>query len=79
MALEASTKLVLKAEIIENLSFLGQARLGLGKLDEAVEVSNQAVALLAAQKDVEEVQQIYFNHFLVLSALRDPAAESHLK
>ncbi len=67
-ALDLSEKLVLKAEIIENLSYLGRAYLGQGKLDAALEVSTQAVTLLAKQKDVEEVQKISLNHFYVLAA-----------
>ena len=74
-----ANKLVLKAEAIEDLSALSQAKLGLGKLDEALDVSNQAVKLLAAQKDVEEVQQIYLNHYRVLTARQDPAAPEFLQ
>lgn len=73
-----SEEVVLKAEMIENLSFLGQARLGLAKLDEAFQVSDQAVTRLAEQKDVEEVQQIYVNHYHVLAARRDAAARGWL-
>jgi class 3 adenylate cyclase/predicted ATPase len=78
-AYEMRSRLGLKAETIADLSYLGQARLGLGKLDEATEVSEQAIALLAEQKNVEEVQQIYLNHFRVLVAQCDPSAGEFLQ
>jgi len=34
---------------------------------------------LARQKDVEEVQQIYFNHYLVLLACGAPDARDYLQ
>jgi hypothetical protein len=73
------SRLGLKAETIADLSYLGQARLGLSKLDEAAEVSRQAIALLAEQKNVEEVQQIYLNHFRVLVAQCTPSAGDFLQ
>ena len=42
------------------------------------ELSEEAVNLLEAQKDVEEVQQIYLNHYRVLNAHKDPAAREYL-
>jgi class 3 adenylate cyclase/predicted ATPase len=78
-ALDISRKLVLRAEIIENLSFLGQAYLRQGKLDEAAEVSGQAISLLSSQKDVEEVQRIYLNHFRVLYELNPSEARASLE
>jgi tetratricopeptide (TPR) repeat protein len=78
-ALDISEKLVLKAEIIENLSYLGRAYLGQGQLDEALEVSQRAVTLLAAQKDVEEAQKIALNHAIILSALEASEAETFLQ
>lgn len=78
-AYDLSVKLVLRAEMIEQLSALGQARLGLNKLDAAVDLSAQAVKLLAVQKDVEEAQQIYLNHYYVLTAVQDPAAGEWLQ
>jgi len=78
-AYDMSAKLLLKAEIIENLSYLGQSRLGLGKLEAALDASEQAIMLLAEQKDVEEAQQIYLNHYYVLSTRGDPAARDFLQ
>jgi class 3 adenylate cyclase/tetratricopeptide (TPR) repeat protein len=78
-AYEMRSRLGLKAETIADLSYLGQARLGLSKLDEAAEVSKQAIALLAEQKNVEEVQQIYLNHFRVLVAQSVPSAGDFLQ
>jgi tetratricopeptide (TPR) repeat protein len=77
-ALARCEKLVLKAEQIENLSHLGRALLGLGDLEEAREVSGQAVHRLAAQQDVEEEQAISFNHYRVLQSSGDPAAGEYL-
>jgi class 3 adenylate cyclase/tetratricopeptide (TPR) repeat protein len=77
-AYEIHSRLGLKAETIVDLSYLGQARLGLDKLDEALEASDRAMVLLAEQKSVEEVQQVYFNHFRVLAAREDPAARELL-
>jgi len=73
-AYEIHSQLGLKAEMVVALSYLGQAYLELGKLDQAVETSGQAIALLAEQKDVEEVQQVYLNHFRVLAAVQEPRA-----
>ncbi|MBN1179878.1 MAG: tetratricopeptide repeat protein, partial [Anaerolineae bacterium] len=78
-ALDLSEKLVLKAEIIENLSYLGRAYLGQGEADAALEVSQRAVTLLATQKDVEEAQKIALNHAIVLAARGAPEAGSFLQ
>jgi class 3 adenylate cyclase/tetratricopeptide (TPR) repeat protein len=78
-AYELFFRLGLKAESVVSLSFVGQALLHLDRSDEAVETSNQALALLREQKNVEEVQQVYFNHFCVLAARRDPAAAGFLE
>jgi tetratricopeptide (TPR) repeat protein len=73
-----SEELVLKAEIIESLSFLAVAYLGLEKLEEALKVSTRAIMQLETQKDVEEIQQIYFNHYKVLLANGDETAGDFL-
>jgi class 3 adenylate cyclase/tetratricopeptide (TPR) repeat protein len=78
-AYEIHSRLGLKAETIVDLSYLGQARLGLDKLDEALEASDRAMVLLAEQRNVEEVQQVYFNHFRVLAAREDPSAREVLR
>ncbi len=78
-AFDLSTKLELRAEIIENLSALSQARLGLGEPHTAIELSSTAIKLLSRQKDVEEIQQIYFNHYLVLLACDAPDAIEYLQ
>lgn len=78
-ALDLSEKLVLKAEIIENLSYLGRAYLGQGKLEVALEMSQRAVRLLAVQKDVEEAQKVSLNHYYVLMALGLPEANAFLQ
>jgi tetratricopeptide (TPR) repeat protein len=78
-ACELSNKLVLRAEHIENLSALSQAKLGLGEVEAAVELSNQATRLLEEQKDIEEVQQIYLNHYRVLAVSKSPNAEKFLQ
>jgi tetratricopeptide (TPR) repeat protein len=74
-AYEVRSRLGLKAETIADLSHIGQARLGLGRPEEARQASEQAIALLAEQKNVEEIQQIYLNHYRVLAAQDDPAAQ----
>jgi len=73
-----SLKLVLKAEVIENLSFLGRAELGLGQCEAALEASNEAMNLLRTQRDVEAVQNIYLNHYHILSACGASGAEAAL-
>ncbi|MEW5872790.1 MAG: adenylate/guanylate cyclase domain-containing protein [Chloroflexota bacterium] len=78
-SLELCGKLVLKAETIEVLSALSQAKLGLSELQAAVDYSNQALELLAAQKDVEEIQEIYLNHYRALKAVNDTSAEDYLQ
>lgn len=78
-AYEAHSRLGLKAETVVDLSYLGQARLGLDRPKEALAASDRAMALLAEQKSVEEVQQVYFNHFRVLDALKDPSAAEFLQ
>jgi tetratricopeptide (TPR) repeat protein len=78
-ACDLSARLLLKAETIENLSALSQVKLNFGELDAAHELSKRAVCLLESQKDVEEVQQIYLNHYHVLTALQDSSANEYLK
>ncbi|MBN1139761.1 MAG: tetratricopeptide repeat protein [Anaerolineae bacterium] len=78
-AYEIRSQLGLKAEMVVDLSYLGQAYLELGRLDQAFETSEQAIVLLAEQKNVEEVQQIYFNHFRVLAARQKPEAGRFLQ
>ncbi|PKN94250.1 MAG: hypothetical protein CVU44_07575 [Chloroflexi bacterium HGW-Chloroflexi-6] len=77
-SVEICEKLVLKAELIENLSHYSQALLGLGQKQAALDASSRAIKLLEAQKDVEVVQQIYFNHYRALKALNDPGADTLL-
>jgi len=78
-AVNLCEKLVLKAEAIENYSHLSQALLGLGQKQAALEKSTQAIKLLEAQKDVEEVQQITFNHYRILKVIPDPEADNFLQ
>jgi tetratricopeptide (TPR) repeat protein len=78
-ALDLCARLDLRAETIENLSLLGQARLGQGDLDGAQKASSQAIKLLEMQKDVEEVQQVLFNHYRILAALNSPQAADALQ
>ena len=77
-AIARCEKLVLKAELIENLSYLGQALLAGGKLEEARVHSVRAIKLLREQKDVEEEQAIYFNHYRVLKANHEAQAGEFL-
>lgn len=76
---EISVKLVLKAEIVETLSFLARAQAGLGQREAALAASEQAAALLKTQRDVEAVQNIYLNHVYVLRAFDQPGAEAALE
>jgi tetratricopeptide (TPR) repeat protein len=78
-AYDLSEQLGLKGEAITDLSFLGQARLALGNVAGAAEASDAAIARLAEHKNVEDVQQIYLNHYRVLKAQDDPAAGEALK
>ncbi len=78
-ALARCEKLVLKAEQIETLSHLGQALLATQDIPGACDVSNQAIQLLEKQKDVEEQQQVFFNHYRVLKTAGDPQAEEYLQ
>lgn len=68
------TELGLKAEAIASLSFLGQALLAQDEASAAAQASQQALDLLAEQKSVEELQQVYFNHYRVMAALGDDDA-----
>lgn len=74
-----SVKLVLKAEIVEALSFLARAQAALGRQEEALAASTQALALLKTQRDVEAVQNIYLNHALVLRAFGQPGVKAALE
>ena len=78
-ACDLHDKLNLKGELVADLSFLGQVYLKMDKLEEAARLSGEAMALLAGHKNVEAVQQIYLNHYLVLTALNDPAAGDYLQ
>ncbi len=68
-------ELGLNAEQVADYSFLGQAYLASGQLPEAQQASHQAMELLASYPTVEEVQQVYVNHYRLLAACNDPAAE----
>ena len=72
-------ELVLKAEIVENLSYLGQAHLGQSDVNTAFNFSYQAMDLLETQKDVEAEQQFYWNHFCILDVRQDRAASEFLQ
>jgi tetratricopeptide (TPR) repeat protein len=79
-AYELHSRLGLKGETIEDLSYLSQVHLGAGKLDIAVTASNQALALFAQQVNVPgEEHQILFNHFRTLAAQQDATARDLLK
>jgi tetratricopeptide (TPR) repeat protein len=73
-AYEMSERLGLKGEAITDLSFLGQARLVAGNIAGAAEASHEAITRLAEHKNVEEVQQIYLNHYRVLKKAQGEAA-----
>jgi predicted ATPase len=78
LSIAGCEKLVLKAELIESLSHLSQALLGLKDTSQALATSQRAVQLLAEQQDVEEEQAIYFNHYRVLRAANVPEAGEYL-
>jgi hypothetical protein len=65
--------------MVADFSYLGQVYLKMGQLSEAAQISGEAVTLLNEHKNVEEVQQIYLNHYHVLTALNDPAAGEYLQ
>lgn len=76
---QARRDLGLKAEVIADLSYLGQVYLRQDRLEEALQSSEQAIALLAQNPHGEEVQGIYLNHYRVLEKLGDPAAGEFLE
>jgi hypothetical protein len=78
-ARDLHTKLELKGELLADLSYLGQVYLKMDKLKEAASLSGESIALLAGHKNVEEVQQIYLNHYLILNAVDNPAAGDYLQ
>ncbi len=78
-ALEVHTQLGLKTEIVADLSFLGQAYLCMGALEDADTTSQQALDQVAEQHNVGEIQQIYFNHYRVLKALEHSEADEFLQ
>ena len=77
-AYQIRARLGLKAEQIADLSFLGQAYLGLEQPEKARDLSQQAIDLLAEQENVEDLPQIYLNHYRVLQAAGDTTAVSYL-
>lgn len=78
-ALTISERLMLSAEIIEDLSALGQASLCMDDIDAALAYSTRAIKLLESQKDVEEMQRIYLNHYDVLKAAGDDDAGHYFR
>ena len=60
-------------------SFLGQVYLAMERSDDALAASQKAIDLLAEQKTVEEVQQIYLNHYRVLQAAGSSEAAEALE
>jgi predicted ATPase/class 3 adenylate cyclase len=77
-AYQARSRLGLKAEMIADLSFLAQAYLGLEQLEKARDLSQQAIDLLAEQGNVEDLPQIYLNHYRVLKASGETTAVNYL-
>jgi hypothetical protein len=71
--------LALNAEIIESLSYLALAHHNAGAIEKALELSGEAMKRLEAQKDVEEVQAIYLNHYRILNTTKDPSAVTALE
>jgi tetratricopeptide (TPR) repeat protein len=78
-ALAISERLMLGAEIIEDLSALGQVSLCLNDIDAAIAYSSRAIKLLESQKDVEEMQRIYLNHYDVLKATDASDADHYFR
>jgi tetratricopeptide (TPR) repeat protein len=78
-AKEMEERLNLKGELIGTISYLGQLYLRMERSTDALSFSQQAIDMLAEQKNVEEVQQIYLNHYRVLAASGDAAAEEYLQ
>jgi class 3 adenylate cyclase/predicted ATPase len=79
-AYETRSRLKIKAEAIEDLSWLGQVYLAGGKVEQAFRVSDHAVALLDEQKDIPgEEHEILLNHFRILKAMTDPSAGEWLQ
>jgi tetratricopeptide (TPR) repeat protein len=72
-------KLNLKGELVADLSNLGQVYLKMDKLEEAAQYSGKSISLLAEHKNVEEVQQIYLNHYQLLKAMGDEEAPEYLQ
>ncbi|MFC1851183.1 protein kinase [candidate division CSSED10-310 bacterium] len=77
-ALELSTRLMIRAEKIEHLSTLSRIKAKQDKKSEALHLSRQAISLLQKQKYIEESQQIYLNHHLILKENGDPEATTYL-
>lgn len=78
-SLDINTELVLNAEVIENLSFLALTISKIGKSDLALETSLLVIEKLNSQKDVEDIQQIYYNHYLILKEHGSEHADSFLE
>jgi class 3 adenylate cyclase/predicted ATPase len=78
---EINSKLKLKGELIENLSWLARCYQELGDLEKAAEHSQEAMKLLHEQKTVPgEIQRIHLNHALILEALgKEKEAQKYLK
>jgi class 3 adenylate cyclase/tetratricopeptide (TPR) repeat protein len=78
-AYDISKSIGLQAEMVIDLSFMGLAYLGQGNLEEANRCSEEAISLLRERESVEAVQRIYLNHYRILSARQDPAADEFLR
>lgn len=72
-------KLNLNGELIADLSYLGLVYLQMGEKDKALAASQDAITRLADTPNVEEVQQIYLNHYRVLKALNELSAADVLR
>lgn len=72
-------KLSLKGELITDLSYLGQVYLAMGRHEDALTISQQAIDKLSEHKNVEEVQQVYLNHYRVLQACGDSSCAEYLQ
>jgi len=73
-------KLSFRASKIEFLSLQGMIYFELGNLEKASQCSSEAVNLLDKQKYIEGVEQeVYWNHYRILSAIGDEHATEYLK
>lgn len=78
-AQDINSTLMLRAELIETLSELSVLKMKMGQKEEALYLSRKVCSLFESHREIEDIQRVYFNIYIVLRALREKTASDYLQ